>query len=111
MTETGNQALRDANRAVMTELLHRLGEQDFKGACELLSEDVLCDWPYPPADFTPSSIRGRDAVQEFFSSGMMAFEPYRYEISQVYELVDPAFLIAEYHSNSRYKPSGAPSSV
>ena len=31
-----------------------------------------------------------------------------FELSWDPSLVDPAFLIAEYHSNSRYKPSGAP---
>ena len=38
---------------------------------------------------------------------MSAFEPYRYQITAVFELLDPNRLIAEYRSNSTYKPSGA----
>lgn len=100
--------LRCANRAVLTELLRRLGTQDFAGACALMTQDVLCDWPYPPTDAGPSEIRGRASIQEFFAKGMIAFEPYRYQITSVFDLVDPDRLIAEYRSNSRYKPTGAP---
>ncbi len=108
MSPSDEASQRAENRSVMTELLRRLGSQDFRGACALLSEDVLCDWPYPPTPETPREIRGRDAMEDFFSGGMLAFDPYRYEITRVFELVEPSRLIAEYHSNSRFKPSGAP---
>lgn len=108
MSDEGERALRKANIAIMTEALRRLGNQDFEGACALLAEDVLCDWPYPPTPDVPHSIRGRDAMRSFFSGGMLAFEPYRYEITEIFELVDPTRLVAEYRSDSRYKPSGAP---
>lgn len=100
--------MRAGNRKVMTELLRRLGSQDFAGACALLDEDVVCDWPYPPTPDTPTEIRGRAAMQRFFAGGMSAFEPYRYELTEVFELVDPTRLIAEYRSDSRYLVSGAP---
>ena len=105
---TDPNTLREANRAVMTETLGRLGRQDFVGACELLTEDVVCDWPYPPMEGVPESITGRAAMWEFFSGGMTAFDPYRYEITEVFELVDPNCLIAEYRSNSRLKATNAP---
>ncbi|MBJ18466.1 MAG: hypothetical protein CL933_03485 [Deltaproteobacteria bacterium] len=108
MSQRAERTLRDANRAVMTELLLRLGSQDFSGACSLLSEDVLCDWPFPPMSTMPSAIRGRGEMEAFLSQGMSAFDPYRYEITDVFELLEPTRLIAEYQSNSRYIPSGAP---
>lgn len=108
MTPSERDALREANRAVMTEVLRRLGTQDFHGACALLTEDVVADWPYPPMRDSAKEIRGREALEEFFSGGMLAFEPYRYEITSVFDLVEPNRLIAEYHSNSVFKPSGAP---
>ena len=101
-------ALRAANRAVMSEALGRLGRQDFVGACALLSEDVVCDWPYPPMEGVPHSITGRAAMQEFFSAGMSAFDPYAYEITEVFELLDPGRLIAEYRSNSRLRATDTP---
>lgn len=104
----GEEKLRAANRAVMTEALRRLGSADFEGACALLSEDVLCDWPYLPMKGLSHEIRGRRAMQEFFAGGMSAFDPYLYEITAVYELVDPSRLIAEYRSNSRLRATNTP---
>jgi len=99
---------RERNRSILTRVLQRLGSQDYAGACVLLSEDVVCDWPYPPTPETPTEIRGRGKMESFFAGGMSAFEPYRYEITRIFDLVDPSVLIAEYESNSRYKVSGAP---
>ena len=99
---------RAANRSAMEEILRRLGSQDFEGACSLLDEDVHCDWPYPPMRDSAPVIQGRAAVEKFFREGMSAFDPYRYEITAVFELLDPDCLIAEYHSNSKLLASGAP---
>jgi len=98
---------RAANRALMAEMLRRLGTQQWEPACALLSEDVLCDWPYRPLASLPSELRGRETLRAFFERGMSAFEPYRYEITQVYELSDPDALIAEYRSSSRLLASRA----
>lgn len=100
--------LRSENRAVMTEALRRLGNAEFGPACELLTEDVLCDWPYLPMRGLSHEIRGRTAMRDFFAGGMSAFDPYRYEITTVYELVDPKRLIAEYRSNSRLRATNTP---
>ncbi|HPG24470.1 MAG: nuclear transport factor 2 family protein [Spirochaetaceae bacterium] len=108
MSTREGQALREENRAILTELLRRLGTQDYHGACAMMTEDVLCDWPYLPMPGLAHEIRGRDAMEAFFAGGMSAFEPYRYEITAVFDLLDPNRLIAEYRSNSTFKPSGAP---
>ena len=108
MSGQDTDSLRNDNREILDELLRRLGSQDFSGACALLTPDVTCDWPYPPIAGGPTELRGRDTMQAFFSGGMTSFDPYRYEITRVFDLVDPTQLIAEYHSNSRFKPSGVP---
>jgi ketosteroid isomerase-like protein len=46
-------------------------------------------------------------MRKFFQEGMSAFDPYRYAVAQVYELLDPEVLIAEYSSDSRLLASGA----
>ncbi len=104
----GDAERRAANRAVLVEMLRRLGAQEWAAACALLSEDVLCDWPYRPMASVPAEMRRRNVMQEFFEKGMSAFAPYRYAVTQVYELLDPDALIAEYRSDSRLLASGAP---
>lgn len=42
------------------------------------------------------------------TGGIFAFDPCAYEIARAFDLVDPKVLIAEYHSNSRFKPCDAP---
>ena len=99
---------RASNRDTMLEMLRRLGAQEWAPACALLSEDVVCDWPYRPLASMPGELHGRETLRAFFQNGMSGFEPYRYRVTQVYELLDPDRLIAEYHSNSRLLASGAP---
>ena len=99
---------RAANRALLHEMLRRLGTQEWAPACALLSEDVVCDWPYRPLESMPGELRGRETMRAFFQDGMSGFEPYRYQVTEVYELLDPDRLIAEYHSSSRLLASGAP---
>jgi len=101
-------ARRAEHRATTVELLRRLGSQDFAGACALLAEDVVCDWPFPPTPQSPRELRGRATMEAFFAGGMSAFEPYRYEVTRIFDLVDPRCVIAEYRSNSRLRKSGAP---
>lgn len=108
MSGSNDDSLRSENHKVLHEMLRRLGTQDYSGACELLTPDVICDWPYPPVADGPTEIRGRHRIEKFFSIGMSNFDPYRYEITRVFDLVDPNQLIAEYHSQSRFKPSDAP---
>lgn len=108
MTEPKEDSLRSENHEILGELLRRLGTQDFSGTAELLAPDVICEWPYPPVADGPTELRGRDTMEAFFSAGMTHFDPYRYEITRVFDLVDPTQLIAEYHSQTRLKQTGAP---
>jgi ketosteroid isomerase-like protein len=99
---------RAANRALLHEMLRRLGAQEWAAACALLSDDVHCDWPYRPVPEMPFEMRGRETLRAFFQRGMSDFAPYRYQVTQVYELLDPDSLIAEYRSDSRLLATGAP---
>jgi len=95
------EARRQHNRALFEGMLRRLGNAEFAAACDLLAEDVRCDWPFPPTPDGPEELVGRETVRGFFEGGMSAFAPYSYTIEQIYDLVDPDTLIAEYSSHTR----------
>jgi ketosteroid isomerase-like protein len=99
---------RKKNIAIVRDLLDKLGTRRFEDACALLSDDVRCEWPYPPARGLKQLIIGREPVLQFFRQGMSAFDPYAYQITEIHELVDPARLIAEYNSNTRLLATGQP---
>src|SRR5574337_832931 len=99
---------RQHNRALFEEMLRRLGSAQFEGACALLAENVRCDWPFPPTPEGPEELVGRETVRAFFEGGMSAFAPYSYTIEQIYDLVDPDVLIAEYSSHTHVLADGYP---
>ncbi len=99
---------RRRNRALFEDMLGNLGNAQFEAACALLAEDVRCDWPYPPTPQGPDELVGRATVLAFFKAGMSAFAPYRYTIEQIYDLVDPDTLIAEYSSHTRVLADSRP---
>jgi len=99
--------LREENRAIFIEMLARLGRQDIEGAGEYLADDILAEWPFPPVPEMPEALTGKVALLNVFE-GMKGFEPYRYEVTKIYEMADPQELIAEYRSNSRVLETGRP---
>jgi ketosteroid isomerase-like protein len=50
----------------------------------------------------PEHIVGRAPLLAFFEGGMSSFEPFRYTIEFLHEMIDPNQLIAEYSSHSRF---------
>jgi uncharacterized protein len=102
------QQQRDRNRAIFIRMLDALGRKDWDTGFACMSEDVLCDWPYLPIADMPHEMRGRERIREFFSVGQQPFAGLNYRVDQIYEQLDPALLIAEYHSDSRHIPSGQP---
>jgi uncharacterized protein len=97
-----------ATRAAVLEAIRRLGEADFDGCGELLAEDFVQEYPYPPMAGVPERISGRDAFLAFASAGMGAFAPYSFRIVHVHDLVDPASLIVEYTSHTRLLADDTP---
>jgi ketosteroid isomerase-like protein len=98
---------RARNRATLVEVIRRLGSEDFDGTAELMDEQFVQEWPYPPGPGASEAIHGRTPFFEFVR-GMTAMEPFRYTIEAVYDLVDPGVLIAEYTSHTRVRRSGQP---
>jgi ketosteroid isomerase-like protein len=100
---------RSGNEKVMRELLRLLGIQEFSAGCALLTEDAVNDFPYPPVEGWPSEICGRENIEKLISgSKENGFTPYHYEVTAVFDLVDPNRLIAEYRSNATFTPSNIP---
>lgn len=102
------QQLRAANIEIFRTMLRHLGEQEYAQCGAYLAEDIYADWPYIPAPGCPEHIIGRQPLLSFFENGMQGFEPYRYRISHIHELVDPDKLIAEYSSHSSFLSNGRP---
>ena len=100
--------LRQSNIKLFRTMLAHLGQAEFKLATDMLAEDVYCDWPYIPAPGLAESITGRQQVHDFFAGGMSDFEPYKYTITEIYELIEPNTLIAEYFSDSKHLKTGKP---
>ena len=108
MTSTADAELRQANKALFLKLLGHLGRKEFDAFSECLATDLVQEWPYLPLASMPHVLHGREALLEVVQRGMADFDPYRYEIDAVHEMVDPNTLIAEYRSNSVYRPRSLP---
>ena len=103
-----SEKIRAINIDLFKTMLAHLGRAEFKQATDMLAEDVYCDWPYIPAPGLAESITGRQQVHDFFAGGMSDFEPYKYTITAIYELLDANTLIAEYLSDSKHLTTGEP---
>ncbi len=101
-------ARRAANKAIFLAMMRCLGRKDWDAGFALMTEDVLCDWPYKPIPDMPGEMRGRDDIRAFFDGGQAPFGGLNYQIDSVYELLDPDTLISEYRSDSRHTESGIP---
>ena len=97
-----------SNRDRVVEILRRLGEADFEGTAELLAADFVQEYPYLPIPEAPARIVGVTDFLDFVRPGMSAFEPYRYRVIAIYELVDASTVIAEYTSHSVVRATGRP---
>src|SRR5689334_2858377 len=89
-------------------MLGHLGLQEYALCGQYLAPDIFAVWPYIPAPGCPEQIIGRDALLAFFKGGMDGFEPYRYRISHIHDMLDPNRLIAEYSSHSKFLDNGRP---
>lgn len=102
------QVLRQQNIQIFETMLGHLGRQEYTECGRYLAPDLYADWPYIPAPGCPEHIVGRDALLAFFKGGMDGFEPYSYRIEHIHPMLDPAQVIAEYSSHSRFLSNGRP---
>jgi len=100
--------LRDANKATFMAMLGHLGQKEFDAFEDYLAPNIFQDWPYLPIPNMPSCITGRRKLREFIETGSAQFDPYAYQVTQFYEMTDPAMLIVEYTSHTIYHPTGKP---
>jgi uncharacterized protein len=105
---TAETILRQRNIDIFKAMLGRLGEQQYVQCGQYLAEDIYADWPYIPAPGCPENIIGRKPLLAFFKAGMDGFEPYRYRIIAIHELLDANKLIAEYSSHSKFLSNARP---
>lgn len=103
-----DQQRRRGNRDAFLRMMTALGKKDWEEGFALTSEDLLCDWPYPPIEGMPEAIQGREAVRRFFDEGQAPMAGLDYRIDALYETLDPDLLIAEYRSDSRHLATGIP---
>ena len=108
MSQAADGARRAANKALFLKLLGHLGRKEFDAFAQCIAEDLVQEWPYLPLASMPHVLQGRQALLEVMQRGMADFDPYDYQIDAVHELLDPDTLIAEYRSNSIYRPKQLP---
>lgn len=99
---------REHNSKVFLAMMNALGRKDWDAGFACMTDDVYCDWPYRPIPEMEEVMIGRDVVRAFFDNGQAPLAGLDYRIDQIYELLDPDALIAEYHSASRHLATGVP---
>jgi ketosteroid isomerase-like protein len=108
VSATTDDELRRANKALFLKLLGHLGRKEFEPLAQCLAADLVQEWPYLPLASMPHVLHGRDALLELMQRGMADFDPYCYEVDAVHDMLDPNMLVAEYRSNSFYRPRRLP---
>lgn len=94
-------------RSIFENLVVALGRKDFDTVEALMTEDVVCEWPYRPIKDMDEVMIGNRKFREFCEQGMATCDPYRHKITQFYDLVEPEAIIAEYYSDTIFHPTGA----
>ncbi len=102
------QDVRNINKAAFGRALKHLGRKEFDEFEACLAEDIFQDWPYLPIPNMPGTITGRRELREFIEAGTQPFDPYSYQISEFYDMLDENALVVEYSSNTVYHPTGQP---
>ena len=97
-----------ANRELLVRMLDALGSKDFDGFEACLDKDLRCEWPYAVMEGFPTELVGARRLREALQASFAKFTPYNYRIIEMYDLVDPNRLIAEYSSHCTYLPRGVP---
>jgi uncharacterized protein len=111
VSEPGHEAdrdeLRQQNIRTFREVLHLMGTSRFAEACELLTDDVLCEWPYPPIPGLTEKA-GRAVIRDMFTARMGRNEDFNFTVLETYDLLDPDALIVEYRCDTHRRETGVP---
>lgn len=96
---------RAANRATLTAIMDAITGGRYDDLAALVTEDLVFELPYGPS-FMPDPVRGRDAWMAMSTQTFALFSSFVQHIDEVYELVDPDMVIAEYHSDATVAANG-----
>ncbi|MEQ8842342.1 MAG: nuclear transport factor 2 family protein [Acidimicrobiales bacterium] len=99
MTDTADDPRREANRATFMAIMEAITRGDYGELESLVAEDLVFELPYGPS-FMPNPVEGRDAWMAMSTQTFAMFSSFVQHVDEVYDLVDPDMLIAEYHSDA-----------
>ena len=99
MTDSSDDQRRAANRATFTAIMDAITAGEYETLGALVTEDLHFDLPYGPS-FMPNPVEGREAWMANTTQTFAMFSSFVQHVDEVYELVDPDMLIAEYHSDA-----------
>jgi len=84
---------------LLVAVLRAIERRDFYEVAELFDPDGVFDCPYSPGG--PATARGRDAVIALLrGSAETMWKTFAFTMDREYPCTDPAFAIAEYHSEA-----------
>ncbi len=99
MPESAADPRRAANRATLTAIMEAITQGTFGDLESMVTEDLVFELPYGPS-FMPNPVVGRAAWMAMSTQTFALFSSFVQHMDEVYELVDPDVLIAEYHSDA-----------
>lgn len=93
-------------RDLFSEMITAYGAKDFDRFATFLRADTVFEWPYLPLRDFPDRMVGADAFVATSKAGMADCDPYRHQVDEFYDQLDPDTLIVEYRSDTIHHPSG-----
>ncbi|MEZ5166548.1 MAG: nuclear transport factor 2 family protein [Acidimicrobiales bacterium] len=105
MSETTADHRRATNRATFMAIMDAITRGAYGDLGSLVAEDLVFDLPYGPS-FMPNPVEGRDAWMAMSTQTFAMFSSFVQHVDEVYDLADPDWLIAEYHSDATVAHNG-----
>lgn len=99
MTDTEADPRRAANRETFMAIMDAITRGAYGDLESMVAEDLVFELPYGPS-FMPNPVVGRDAWMAMSTQTFAMFSSFVQHVDEVYDLVDPDTLIAEYHSDA-----------
>ncbi|HLG89059.1 MAG TPA: nuclear transport factor 2 family protein [Alphaproteobacteria bacterium] len=93
-------------RRIFGEAVTAFGRKEFDRFERYFIADAVFEWPYLPVESWPHTMVGTRAFRESSEKGMADFDPYNHKVTRFYDQVEADLLIAEYVSDTIYRPNG-----
>lgn len=105
MSDPATDPRRAANRATFTAIMEAITRGEYGDLESMVAEDLVFELPYGPS-FMPNPVVGRAAWMAMSTQTFSMFSSFVQHVDEVYDLVDPDVLIAEYHSDATVASNG-----